>query len=83
MQSRALFDKGAPCASETSMAKYLASGFMEAAEACMTTFGGYGVASGVSCRTQMEGGAIVRTAPSPTTWFAQIAQHALGMPRSY
>src|SRR5690606_14301276 len=44
-RAAALFDQGAPCATETSITKYLASeASWEAAEACMTTFGGFGVA---------------------------------------
>lgn len=84
-RAAALFDKGAPCASETSMAKYLASeASWEAAEACMTTFGGYGVASEYHVERKWKEARLFRTAPlSNNLVLAQIAQHALGMPRSY
>ena len=84
-RAAALFDKGAPCASEASMAKYLASeASWEAAEACMTTFGGYGVASEYHVERKWKEARLFRTAPlSNNLVLAQIAQLALGMPRSY
>jgi acyl-CoA dehydrogenase len=80
-----LFDSKRPCATETSMAKYLASeASWEAAEACMTTFGGYGVASEYHVARKWKEARLFRTAPlSNNLILAQVAQHALGMPRSY
>jgi acyl-CoA dehydrogenase len=87
MRNRAvgLFDAGKPCANETSMAKYLATeASWEAAEACMTTFGGYGVASEYHVERKWKEARLFRTAPlSNNLILAQIAQHALKMPRSY
>lgn len=87
MRNRAadLFDRGIPSATETSMAKYLASeASWEAAEACMTTFGGYGVASEYHVERKWKEARLFRTAPlSNNLILAQVAQHALGMPRSY
>ncbi|MDF1790757.1 MAG: acyl-CoA/acyl-ACP dehydrogenase [Thalassobaculaceae bacterium] len=87
MRNRAavMFDQGLPCASETSMAKYLASeASWEAGEACMTTFGGYGVASEYHVERKWKEARLFRTAPlSNNLILAQVAQHALGMPRSY
>jgi acyl-CoA dehydrogenase len=87
MRNRAavLFDRGAPCGNETSMAKYLATeASWEAAEACMTTFGGYGVASEYHVERKWKEARLYRTAPlSNNLILAQVAEHALGMPRSY
>lgn len=81
----ALFDAGKPCANETSMAKYLATeASWEAAEACMTTFGGYGFAAEYHVERKWKEARLFRTAPlSNNLILAQIAQHALKMPRSY
>ena len=87
MRNRAalLFDQGKPCATETSMAKYLASeAAWEAAEACMTTYGGFGVACEYHVERKWKETRLFRTAPlSNNLILAQVAQHALGMPRSY
>ena len=87
MRNRAamLFDQGKPSATETSMAKYLTSeAAWEAAEACMTTFGGFGVASEYHIERKWKEARLFRTAPlSNNLILAQVAQHALGMPRSY
>ena len=45
-QAATLFDAGLPCGGESNMVKYLCSeASWEAAEAAMTTFGGFGVAT--------------------------------------
>ena len=80
-----LYDAGVPSGNETSIAKYLATeASWEAAEACMTTFGGYGVASEYNVERKWKEARLFRTAPlSNNLILAQVAQHALGMPRSY
>jgi acyl-CoA dehydrogenase len=80
-----LFDAGKPCVTETSMTKYLASeAAWEAAEACMTTFGGYGVATEYHVERKWKEARLFRTAPlSNNLILAQVAQQSLGMPRSY
>ena len=80
-----LFDAGRPCGPETNMAKYLATeSSWEAAEACMTTFGGFGVASEYDVERKWKEARLFRTAPiSNNLVLAQLAQHTLGMPRSY
>jgi acyl-CoA dehydrogenase len=87
MRNRAvnMFEANQPCGSETSMAKYLATeASWEAAEACMTTFGGYGFASEYHVERKWKEARLFRTAPlSNNLILAQIAQHALNMPRSY
>ena len=84
-RAAALFDARKPCANDTSMAKYLASeAAWEAAEACMTTFGGYGVASEYHVERKWKEARLFRTAPlSNNLILAQIGQNVLGMPRSY
>jgi len=84
-RAAALFDSGAKCGNETLMAKYLATeASWEAAEACMTTFGGYGFATEYHVERKWKEARLFRTAPiSNNLVLAQIAQHALGMPRSY
>jgi len=84
-RAAALFDAGEPCGVETSMAKYLCSeASWEAAEACMTTFGGYGFASEYHVERKWKEARLFRTAPlSNNLILAQVAQQALGMPRSY
>lgn len=80
-----LLDSGKPCAQETLMTKYLATeASWEAAEACMTTFGGYGVATEYHVERKWKEARLFRTAPiSNNLVLAQVAQHGLGMPRSY
>lgn len=81
----ALLDAGKPCAQETLMTKYLATeASWEAAEACMTTYGGYGVATEYHVERKWKEARLFRTAPiSNNLVLAQVAQHGLGMPRSY
>lgn len=87
MRNRAadLFDRNVACGTETSMAKYLATeASWEAAEACLTTFGGFGFASEYHVERKWKEARLFRTAPlSNNLILAQVAQHGLGMPRSY
>ncbi len=87
MRNRAasLYDASQPCGHEATMSKYLASeAAWEAAEAAMTTFGGYGVASEYHIERKWKETRLFRTAPiSNNLVLAQVAQHILGMPRSY
>jgi len=80
-----LFDAGLPCGREATMVKYLASeAAWEAAEAAMTTFGGYGVACEYDIERKWKESRLFRTAPiSNNLVLAQVAEHLLGMPRSY
>jgi acyl-CoA dehydrogenase len=80
-----LLDARKNCAQETLMTKYLATeASWEAAEACMTTFGGYGVATEYHVERKWKEARLFRTAPiSNNLVLAQVAQHGLGMPRSY
>ena len=80
-----LLESGKACAQETQMTKYLATEVSwEAAEACMTTFGGYGFATEYHVERNWKEARLFRTAPIANNLvLAQVAQHGLGMPRSY
>ena len=84
-KAAALFDAQQPCGQEATMAKYLASeASWEAAEAAMTTFGGYGFANEYHIERKWKEARLFRTAPiSNNLVLAQVAQNILGMPRSY
>jgi len=80
-----LFDAGLPCGREATMVKYLASeAAWEAAEAALSTFGGYGMACEFDIERKWKEARLFRTAPiSNNLVLAQVAEHLLGMPRSY
>jgi len=80
-----MVDAAQSCGAEANMAKYLASeGAWEAAEACMLTYGGYGVASEYDVERKWKEARLFRIAPiSNNLVLAHIGQHELGMPRSY
>ena len=84
-QAATLFDQGQPCGGEANMAKYLCSeASWEAAEATMTTYGGYGVATEYDIERKWKETRLFRTAPiSNNLVLAYVAQHLLDMPRSY
>jgi acyl-CoA dehydrogenase len=84
-QAATLFDAGQPCGGEANMAKYLCSeASWEAAEAAMTTFGGFGVAREYDIERKWKETRLFRTAPiSNNLVLAYVAQHLLEMPRSY
>jgi acyl-CoA dehydrogenase len=84
-QAAMLFDAGQPCGGEANMAKYLCSeASWEAAEAAMTTFGGFGVATEYDIERKWKETRLFRTAPiSNNLVLAYVAQHLLDLPRSY
>lgn len=81
----ALFDAGAPCGEEANTAKLLSSeAAWNAAEACMQTFGGYGLAREYDIERKWRECRLMRIAPISTNLIlAYLGQHVLGMPRSY
>jgi len=87
MRDRAarLFDAGEPAGAEANMAKYLASeAAWEAANAAMTTFGGYGMAVEYDIERKFREARLFLVAPvSNNLVLAYVAEHVLGMPRSY
>lgn len=80
-----LFDAQLPCGPEANMAKYLTSeAAWEAAEAAMTTYGGYGFATEYDIERKWKETRLFRTAPlSNNLVVAFVAQNVLDMPRSY
>jgi acyl-CoA dehydrogenase len=80
-----LFDRGAPCGAEANMAKYLASeAAFEAANAAMTTFGGYGLAVEYDVERKFRESRLPLVAPVPNNLIlSYVGQHVLGLPRSF
>ena len=80
-----LFDAGKPAGDEANMAKYLCSeAAWEAANAAMTTFGGYGLAVEYDIERKFRESRLFLTAPvSNNLVLAYVAEHILKMPRSY
>lgn len=80
-----LFDGKLPCGPEANLAKLLASeASWNAGEACMETFGGFGFAREYDIERKWRETRLFRTAPVSTNMvLTYIAQHVLGMPRSY
>ena len=84
-QAAALFDAGQPCGAEANMAKMLASeAAWDMAEACMQTYGGFAFAKEYDIERKWRECRLYKTAPISTNLIlAFVAQHVLGMPRSY
>jgi acyl-CoA dehydrogenase len=81
----ALFDAGRPCGAEANMAKYLAAkASWEAANACLQTHGGFGFAAEYDVERKFRETRLYQVAPVSTNMiFSYIAEHVLGLPRSY
>lgn len=84
-RATALFEAGKPCGAEANMARYLAAECLwAAAEACMQTHGGFGFAREYHIERKWREARLARIAPVSTNLIlANIAQHTLGLPRSY
>ncbi len=84
-KAAALFEAGEPCGAEANMAKYLAAeASWQAAEICMTTFGGFAFARDYGIERKWREARLYRTAPISTNMIlAYLAVHVLGLPRSY
>jgi len=80
-----LFDAGEPCGAEANMAKYLAAkASWEAAEACLQTHGGYGFAAEYDVERKFRETRLYQVAPISTNLiYSYIAEHVLGLPRSF
>lgn len=80
-----LFDGGEDCGKEANMAKLLASeASWQCAEACMQTFGGYAFAEEFDIERKFRETRLYQIAPISTNMIlAYIAEHVLGLPRSY
>jgi acyl-CoA dehydrogenase len=80
-----LFDAGEPCGTEANMAKLLASeASWEAANAALDTHGGFGFAREFSIERKFRETRLFKISPiSNNLVLSYLAQHVLGMPRSY
>jgi len=79
------FDRGEKCGSEANMAKLLASeAAWEAADVCMSTYGGYGFARDYDIERKFRETRLLVAAPvSNNMILAFLGQNVLGMPKSY
>ena len=84
-KATALFDAGEDCGAEANMARLLsAQAAWNMGEACFSTFGGFAFAREYDIERKWREARLARTAPiSPNLILSYIAQHVLGMPRSY
>jgi len=80
-----LFDSGEPCGAEANMAKLLSSQAAWAAgNAAMDTYGGYAYAKEFDIERKFRETRLFLTAPvNNNLVLAYIAEHVLGLPRSY
>jgi acyl-CoA dehydrogenase len=80
-----LFDAGAPCGAEANMAKYLAAkASWEAANACIQFHGGFGFAAEYNVERKFRETRLYQVAPISTNLIlSYVAEHVLGMPRSF
>ena len=84
-KAAALFEEGKPCGAEANMAKMLAAdASWEAANVCLQTHGGFGFAAEYDIERKFRETRLYQVAPISTNLIlAYIAEHVLGLPRSY
>ncbi|MBS7706614.1 acyl-CoA/acyl-ACP dehydrogenase [Chelatococcus asaccharovorans] len=84
-KAAALFQAGRPCGTEANIAKLLASeATWKAADTTMQTYGGFGYAQEYDIERKWREVRLYQTAPISTNMvLAYVAQHVLGLPRSY
>ena len=80
-----LYDAHQPCGSEANMAKYLAAkASWEAANACLQFHGGFGFACEYDVERKFRETRLYQVAPISTNLIlSYVAEHVLGMPRSF
>lgn len=80
-----LYDNDRPCAAEANSAKLLGAEYgFAAADQAMQTLGGYGYATEYDVERLWREAKIARLAPvSPELILSFLAEHVLGLPRSY
>ncbi|MES0827066.1 acyl-CoA dehydrogenase family protein [Ruegeria sp. SCP11] len=81
----ALYDAGKPCGAEANMSKYLAAkASWEAANACLQFHGGFGFANEYDVERKFRETRLYQVAPISTNLILSfVAEHILGMPRSF
>ena len=84
-RAAALFAGGEPCGAEANMSKLLAAdASWEAANVAMQTFGGYGLTVDYDIERKFRETRLYQVAPISTNLvLAYLAEHVLGLPRSY
>jgi acyl-CoA dehydrogenase len=85
MNAGALYDAGKPCGNEANAAKYLAGeAAVKATQTAQLTFGGFGYAKEYHVERLVREAILFRIAPvTPQLVLSFIAEHALGLPKSY
>ena len=80
-----LFDQNQSCGPEANMAKYLAAkASWEAANVCLQTHGGFGFAAEYDVERKFRETRLYQVAPISTNLiFSYMAEHVLGLPRSF
>ena len=80
-----LFDARQPCGAQANMAKYLAANASwKAANACLQFHGGFGFACEYDIERKFRETRLYQVAPISTNLIlAHIAEHVLGLPRSF
>jgi alkylation response protein AidB-like acyl-CoA dehydrogenase len=80
-----LYEAGKDCGAEANMAKMLAAdASFEAANACIQTHGGFGFAEEYDVERKFRETRLYQVAPISTNLIlSYLAEHVLGMPRSY
>ena len=80
-----LFDAGQPCGAEANMAKYLAAkASWEAANVCLQSHGGFGFAAEYDIERKFRETRLYQVAPISTNLIlSYVAEHVLGLPRSF
>ena len=80
-----LFDDSKPCGPQANMAKYLAAkASFEAANTCLQTHGGFGFACEYDVERKFRETRLYQVAPISTNLiYSYIAEHVLGLPRSF
>ncbi|HSV60520.1 MAG TPA: acyl-CoA dehydrogenase family protein [Variovorax sp.] len=84
-KAAALFDANQPCGAQANMAKYLAAkASWEAANVCMQTHGGFGFANEYDIERKFRETRLYQVAPISTNLiYSYVAEHLLGLPRSF
>jgi len=79
------FDAGEPCGAQANMAKYLAAkASWEAANACLQFHGGFGFAADYDVERKFRETRLYQVAPISTNLIlSYVAEHVLGLPRSF
>ena len=84
-KAASLFDRGEPCGAEANLAKLLAAdASWEAANVAVQTFGGYGFDAECDVERKFRETRLYQVAPISTNLIlSYVAEHVLGLPRSF